>query len=51
MNNMNCNSVQTKLGVFLTTTCNYFSPTFQHTSGSISETHLSLIKANSQHLL
>lgn len=47
MNDMNCISVQPQQGVFLTTKGNYFSPTFQHTSGSIGETHLFLIKANS----
>lgn len=47
MNDMNCSSVHPKQGVFLTTKGNRFSPTFQHISGSISETHLFLIKANS----
>lgn len=52
MNSVNCNSVHSKTRCFLdnkvhlTTKCN-FGQTFQHTSGSISETHLFLIKANS----
>lgn len=44
---INSNSFIQKLGVFLTTECNHVSQTFQRGSGSISETHLFLIKANS----
>lgn len=47
MNDVNCRRVHPQQGVFLTTKGSCFSPTFQHTSGSSSETHLFLIKANS----
>lgn len=47
MNDVNCSRVHPQQGVFLTTKGNCFSPTSLHTSGSISETHLFLIKANS----